>query len=138
MSLALFLVFALVAGLMAYVRLEPFDPGRWHVAVASAVPAGTDEIRSGGNWAGLRLTGDAALLARIEAVAQTSPRTRQVAGSLAEGRITWETRSLLWGFPDYTTAEVAGGEVVILARSRFGRGDWGVNAARLADWRARL
>ena len=61
-------------------------------------------------------------------------------GSLVmdQGRITWITRSLLWGFPDYTTAEVRADGLYLFARLRFGGGDNGVNAARLRNWLARL
>jgi uncharacterized protein (DUF1499 family) len=67
-----------------------------------------------------------------------TPRTRRIAGSLEEGMITWETRSRLWAFPDYTTARARaeGGQTLldITARSRFGQYDYGVNAARLRAW----
>ncbi len=78
------------------------------------------------------------LLARLDAVALATPRTRRLAGSVEEGRITWETRSALWGFPDYTTAEVREDGLYLQARLRFGREDMGVNAARLRDWQERL
>ena len=42
------------------------------------------------------------------------------------------------GFPDYITAEASqsgdGARLDIFSRQRFGRGDWGVNAARLRVW----
>lgn len=78
------------------------------------------------------------LLARLDAVALATPRTRRLAGSVAEGRITWITRSALWGFPDYTTAEVRPDGLYVHARLRFGSEDMGVNAARLRDWLSRL
>lgn len=68
----------------------------------------------------------------------TTPRTLRLAGSVAEGRITWETRSLFWGFPDYATAEVRPDGLYNYARLRFGSSDFGVNAARLQDWLSRL
>jgi len=86
----------------------------------------------------LALPDPAAALARLDAIAMASPRTRRLAGSPAEGRITWISRSRLWGFPDYTTAEATPGRLVIHARQRFGSDDWGVNAARLQDWLAQL
>jgi uncharacterized protein (DUF1499 family) len=78
------------------------------------------------------------LLARLDAIALATPRTIRLAGSPADGRITWVTRSLLWGFPDYTTAEARPDGLYIHARLRFGRSDLGVNAARLQDWLGRL
>ena len=84
-----------------------------------------------------------AALTRLDEIALATPRTTRLAGSPEEGRITWVTRSALWGFPDYTTAQamthdVATSGVTLFARSRFGREDLGVNAARLRDWLSRL
>ncbi len=133
---------ALVA-LLAYalwIRLAPSDPARWNVAPVSEGPLGA--VVAGENSASLRLGpkagAPAELLARFDAVAMAAPRTTRLAGSVAEGRITWVTRSALWGFPDYTTAEVRADGLHILARSRFGQRDMGVNAVRLADWLSHL
>lgn len=138
--MATWLLWALLAGLVAfaaYVRLAPSDPGRWHGAVVAEGAPG--EVVAGEGRATLRLEGDGpALLARLDAVAIATPHTVRLAGSVAEGRITWVTRSALWGFPDYTTAEARPDGMHVLARLRFGRGDMGVNAARLRDWLSRL
>jgi uncharacterized protein (DUF1499 family) len=83
--------------------------------------------------------GQATLDAFVD-VAQSTPRTKVLAGSAQQGRVSFVTRSLLWGFPDITTIGVRetpeGTEVAILARLRFGKGDMGVNAKRVANWRA--
>jgi uncharacterized protein (DUF1499 family) len=138
--LALGLLVAVVAFAL-YVRLAPSDPGRWHVAPVAGGPAG-EVVVAGLNSATLRLGPEAGapadLLARLDAVALAAPRTTWLAGSVEEGRITWVTRSALWGFPDYTTAEVLPDGLGIAARSRFGSSDLGVNAARLRDWQGRL
>lgn len=119
-----------VAGLMAYVRLAPDEVARWHVAVPAEVDGGAlVEVSS------LQPT---AALARLAAVATAQPRSRLLAGSVAEGRITWVVRSLIWGFPDYVTAEVTAEGLRIWSRQRYGRGDYGVNAARLRRWLAAL
>jgi hypothetical protein len=134
--LAFGLMLAVVA-FAAFVRLAPSDPARWHVAPVADGPPG--QVVAGEGWASLRLAGDgAALLARLDAVALATPRTTRLAGSVEEGRITWITRSALWGFPDYTTAEAGAGGVALYARLRFGQSDLGVNAARLRDWLSRL
>lgn len=153
--LVLGLLVVLVA-FAAYVRLAPSDPGRWHIDPSAGVPAGgqpplsrpggTPEILTTPNsaLALIEVRGpERVALARLDAIALATPRTTRLAGSPEEGRITWVTRSALWGFPDYTTAQAvtqdaATSEVTILARSRFGRGDMGVNAARLRDWLSRL
>lgn len=134
---ALWLILAALVAFALYVRLAPSDPARWHVAPEATGPWG--EVTAGEGWASLRLQGDATdLLARLDAIALATPRTTRLAGSVDAGRITWITRSALWGFPDYTTAEVRTDGLYLYARNRFGRGDMGVNAARLRDWLARL
>lgn len=138
------LLAALLAGVMVWVRAAPSDPARWHIdpvtdtAADCAVQAGSGDAR-----AACLLPGTPAeVLARLDAVALDTPRTQRLAGSPEEGRITWVTRSALWGFPDYTTAaarpESAGARLDIHGRLRFGQSDLGVNAARLGDWLTRL
>jgi uncharacterized protein (DUF1499 family) len=138
--MAAYLLWGLLAALVAfaaYVRLAPSDPARWHVAPVAETPVG--EVVAGEGDASLRLAGDGpVLLARLDAVALATPRTVRLAGSVAEGRITWVSRSSLWGFPDYITAQVREDGVQVYARLRFGGSDMGVNAARLRDWLARL
>lgn len=134
-----------VLGAAGWVRFAPADPARWHV-----LPA-LDGWDDGGPWnevvpltggASLRLSPDQGapgdLLARLDRVAMAAPRTRRLAGTPAEGRITWESRTAVWGFPDYITAEARADGLYIHARLRFGRSDLGVNARRLTDWQARL
>ena len=137
---------AVLAGLAvaadAWVRLAPADPARWNVDVASDTPTlcagGIETGAASARAACLRPEPPSALLARLDATALATRRTHRLAGSAEDGRITWETRSLLIGYPDYTTAQVTqtaeGTRLDILARSRFGVSDWGVNAARLSAW----
>jgi hypothetical protein len=139
-SVAALLVGAALLSFAALVRLAPSDPARWHVAPLADGP--WDEVKPATGAATLRLSlgrgAPADLLARLDAVAMATPRTLRLAGSVAEGRITWITRSALWGFPDYTTAEAREDGLYIHARLRFGSDDMGVNAARLRDWLSRL
>ena len=132
---------AALAGFALYVRLAPSDPARWHAAPVAEGDWGAVVV-AGLNRATLSLARDAGapsdLLARMDAVALATPRTARLAGTVADGRITWITRSALWGFPDYTTAETRPDGLYIEAHSRFGKGDMGVNAARLRDWLSRL
>lgn len=134
------LALALVLGFAAYVRLAPSDPALWHVPVQAEGPWGQVVAQTGA--ASVRLGPEAGtpadLLARLDAVALASPRTTRLAGGVEDGRITWISRSLIWGFPDYITAETRPDGLHVLARLRFGREDMGVNAARLRDWLARL
>ncbi|NGQ91945.1 DUF1499 domain-containing protein [Rhodobacter sp. HX-7-19] len=144
MGMLLGLLALLVVGFGLYVRLAPSDPARWHVAPPPVdqpdcgVAAGEGDAR-----AACRLAlPPAEALAKLDAIATATPRTTRLAGSPEEGRITWITRSALWGFPDYTTAEAApdgiGTRLTLHARLRFGQSDMGVNAARLQDWLSRL
>lgn len=138
--MVVYLLGGLLAALVifaAFVRLAPSDPALWHVAPVAQGAEGSVVPEPGA--ASLRLAGDAAaLLARLDDIALATPRTTRLAGSVAEGRITWITRSAVWGFPDYTTAEAGPEGLVVQARLRFGRDDMGVNAARLQDWKELL
>ena len=141
MTLAvLILIFA--AGAMAFIRLAPTHPSVWHVPLDPrpldiATPS-PDQVTVFANGAYVDLTAaldqTQALLAKLDGIALATPRTLRIAGSAETGRITWQTRSAFWGFPDYTTAESTPDGVTLYARQRFGAGDWGVNAARLTAW----
>lgn len=133
MKTALLLLVLAVIGAGVWVRLAPSDPARWHAdpTLGSEGP--------GSHVAKLFLPlPPAEALAALDAVALAEPRTTRLAGSAEEGRITWISRSRLWGFPDYTTAAaVAEGEgtwLVLHGRLRFGGSDLGVNAARITRW----
>lgn len=140
--LALFLIFL---GGMVYIRLAPSDPARWNVdppAFTAEVAAGPDGVTTVPLGARARIapTGETPTetLARLDAIARATQRTERLAGSPEEGRITWITRSFFFGFPDYTTATATPEGIDLYARERFGRYDFGVNAARLRDWTAKL
>lgn len=125
-------VLLVVVGLLAYIRLAPTDPARWH----QPIEAEADADPEGGAIRVVDAGEDA--LARLHEIALDTPRTRVLAGSVEEGRVTYVTRSLVFGFPDYTTAEVADGQLRIFGRLRFGRSDMGVNRARIEDWLVQL
>lgn len=134
MKLALWIVIGLFALGQAYVRLAPTDGRRWHVdpfAARDPEAAGVKRIFT------VPLDPQEAL-AKLAAIAETEPRTRHIAGSLEEGRLTYRTRTAFWGFPDFTTIAVApdesGAKLAILARLRFGRSDLGVNTRRVEAW----
>ena len=136
---------AALLALAAAVRLAPSDPAKWHVALDNAAPAmpGPCALQIRPVPKGARATcllpdDPATVLTRLTTLAQATPRTTLLAGTVPEGRITWISRSKLMGFPDYITAEVRhapqGTRLDIFSRQRFGDGDWGVNAARLTAW----
>lgn len=128
MMWVLWLIVVLVLGFGAYVRLAPSDPERWHV------PLNVTEDRDLTGGAERVLPGEGDRLADLDRIARATPRTERLAGSVKEGRLTYITRTNLWGFPDYTTAERKDGDLMLHARLRFGRGDMGVNRARLDSW----
>ncbi|MBA86030.1 DUF1499 domain-containing protein [Thalassobius sp. S69A] len=125
----LYVIVVLVVGFGLYVRLAPSDPARWHQPIKGA----QDKDFKGGALRILPGSG-AETFAALDRIIQASPRTSVLAGSLADGEITYITRSALWGFPDYTTLELRKNGVAILGRLRFGRSDLGVNKARIQGW----
>jgi len=138
------LLVLIVVGFGLYVRLAPSDPARWNVAPSPAATADCGVEQGTGDARATCARPDAPmqLLAKLDEIAMATPRTTRLAGSSEEGRITWITRSSLWGFPDYTTAEATadgnGSTLTLHARLRFGSSDMGVNATRLRDWLSRL
>ncbi len=130
-----------VIGAAVFIRVAPADAARWHVDPGSvAIGACTDltTTRSTARVSCLHPEPAADLLARLDSIATATPRTTRLAGSAETGRITWITRSAVWGFPDFTTAQATptpeGTRLDLFARPRFGDYDWGVNAKRLAGW----
>lgn len=132
MKIALFLIAALVLGVMAYVRLAPHPAEVFH-RTYPAKPAG-DYPMEGGFEAVLEVSDPVFTLAYLADAARAAPRTRVLAGSVEEGHISFVTRSLLWGFPDTTNIWINEGRVHIRGHLRFGRSDMGVNEARIRSW----
>jgi len=123
----------LVVALAAYVRLAPTDPAVWHKVPRAAEPGNAATATS--FLAVRRIVAPAPeVLRAIEQRALAAPRTTLLAGSVAEAMITFETRSLLWGFPDYTTVAIRGDLLAVYGRPRFGRSFLDVNRARVESW----
>jgi uncharacterized protein (DUF1499 family) len=140
-------VAVLAVGFGIYVRVAPSDPARWHVdpvtAERPAFPGAYLMRPDGGDAAGpVFALPPADLLAALDRVAQATPRVQVLAGSVADGQITYVARSALWGFPDYVSVRAVpvdgGAQLAILSRLRFGHDDMGVNKARVEDWVAQL
>ncbi|MEL6640624.1 MAG: DUF1499 domain-containing protein [Pseudomonadota bacterium] len=143
MRLVVLLLLATVGALMAYVRLAPVDLSKVHL---SSHPQGPGDYPETGGFKVVRtLTVEPADgLAAVKEIAEATDRTRLVAGSVEEGLLTFETRSRVFGFPDYTTVSIhsadAGSEhqdaphLMIHARLRFGIDDLGVNRRRVEGW----
>ena len=124
---------ALLVGLMAYVRLAPTDTARWHTRPSATEPY--DQQDPGGFTAVRRMTGTPEeVLKAVRTRALATPRTRLIAGSVEEGLMTFQSRSLIFGFPDYTTVGISDDLVIIYGRLRFGQADMGVNRQRVLLW----
>jgi len=126
MLIWILLLLAVIA--LGYIRLAPSDPAVWH-----QVPEGIGNLDlAGGVERRVEVGPDG--LARLDRIIRATPRTRVLAGTVPEGMVTYITRSLVFGFPDYTTVHQAGDALEIYARLRFGRSDLGVNRARVDQW----
>ena len=124
--LVLRIVIAAAVLLALYVRFAPSDAGRFHVSGAVQSDADLE--------GGVKRIIPGVTLAELDQIAQQTPRTKVLAGSVYDGMITYVTRSRLIGFPDYTTVEAKDGMVTVFARLRFGRSDLGVNRRRVEGW----
>lgn len=145
-SLLLLAVIA-VLGLAAWIRLAPDDPAVWNTPLAAAPEASPGPcaekvmlVPKGARATCLLPGTPKEALTKLDATALAQPRTTHLAGTPAEGRITWVARSAVMGFPDYITAEATtapeGTRLDILSRQRYGSKDMGVNEARLKHWLA--
>jgi hypothetical protein len=141
------LVLMLVVLGFAYIRFAPNDPAAWDVDPLTAIRVGAGGwiVRpEGGDAPSPVVPGDPEdVLAALDRIALATPRTSLFAGSVLSGRVTYVTRSLIMGWPDFTTITVlaapGGGSLpVLFARQRFGDGDMGVNRARVEAWLAQL
>lgn len=124
----LVLIVVAAIGMVAYIRLAPSDPAKWHQQ--PAVSRDSDQQN------GVRriLEGDADTLYRLHNIIMDTDRTEMFAGSPADGMITYISRSKAMGFPDYTTVWLDRGQIKIHGRLRFGRSDLGVNRNRVDGW----
>ncbi len=136
---------AAVAVAQAAVRLAPSDPGAWHVDPAVVERPGFPghflvRPEDGDSTGPVFAEDPAAVLAAFDAVALSTPRTQRLVGAVADGHVTYLSRSALWGFPDYISVRAVpaegGTRLLIFSRLRFGSSDLGVNRARVEQWLA--
>ncbi len=136
MRIVLLLLLALVIAGAAYIRLAPSDPAVWHREMP-ATPPGDHDLADGFKALRVLSRPGPEVLAELDAAIMATPRTQRLAGSVAEGTITYVTRSKWLGFPDYTTVWLTTEPVPMLSlhgRLRFGGGDFGTNAKRIRGW----
>lgn len=82
------------------------------------------------------------MLGKFDALALATPGVTILAGTVAEGHVTYIARSRVVGFPDYISVvaypQDGGTALAIYGRLRFGRSDFGVNRKRAQRWLAAL
>lgn len=137
---ALSLLLVLLFAFGAYVRLAPTSVERWHRGSANLSPG---IYSTPGGYEVVVNEASEDMFAQLDQIIRETPRTRQLAGSLGDGVLTYVTRSAIWGFPDYTTLSFQRGEsgtsiLKIYGRLRFGRSDLGVNQRRITSWLSAL
>ena len=143
--LILFGGLALAGGALA-IRSAEMPAETWHVDPTRAVRSGNPNdylLGPGGDGPPLTSTlAPPALATRLDVVALAEPRTERIAGDPANGFVTYVQRSAVMGFPDAISVRVepegAGSRLSIWSRSRFGKGDLGVNRRRVERWLAAL
>jgi uncharacterized protein (DUF1499 family) len=120
-----YIVVCCAVGMLGYVRLAPSQIARWHQPIDAAqdkdLPSGAVRVVTTGSGA----------FDVLETTLKEMERTTLLGGSSKDAHVTYVTRSKWFGFPDYTTLEQSGDTVKMFGRLRFGRKDFGVNAARL-------
>jgi len=139
MKLVLIFILLMTATAMLWFRFAPTSPEAWHVDPTTAKDPGTSGALVEARFAAQ----PKAVVDAFETVAESTARTRRIAGDPASGFLTYVSRSLVWGFPDYTSIKVVpsdgdGTRVVLYARQRFGGYDHGVNQSRVDDWLAQV
>lgn len=81
----------------------------------------------------------AELGAAFDAVARGDERVEVLAGSVADGHVTYVQRSNFFRFPDYVSVRFVdepgtGSTLAIYSRARFGQKDFDVNEKRITRW----
>ena len=135
-----------VVAVMAWIRLAPHDPARWHEDPTLVARPATP------NYHLIRLVGGDAIAPVYDTTAEVlahaldgiarADGAELLAGSVERGHMTYVTRTRIMGYPDYTSIKVGpvgeGASFSAFARARFGRSDLGNNRARLERWQAAL
>ena len=143
---------AVSTGLSIFIRRADVDAERWHVDPTTAAPTGNP------NW--FRVTPDSApadrhperdasapvfdvavpeLAEAFDSVVLAEDRVEVVAGSAAEGFVTYVQRSTFFAFPDFvsvtfTDVTDGGSSFAVFSRSQYGKSDLGVNEKRVRRW----
>lgn len=134
-------LFALTVAATVYVRLAPTDIAGVHTNPEPRAP-GDYPSKVGFEAVRQITTQPQTILDAITRAALGTPRTQRVAGSVDDGMITFETRSRIMGYPDYTTVSIIQTDdaplLSIRGRLTYGSADLGVNEARVRNWLEQL
>ena len=134
------------AAALLFVRLAPSRAADWHLDPLLAERPGAPNhhlIRPAGGDRAAPIYGmpPAELAAALDRIARADG-ARLLAGDVAQGHMTYVSRSPVLGFPDYISLRVipagTGATFAAFARARFGHSDRGVNRARIRRWMAAL
>ncbi|MEY1555248.1 DUF1499 domain-containing protein [Yoonia sp. R2331] len=120
-----------------WVRFAPIDPANW---VDIPPVDGVQSITGPRSYLAARevQTTQEGVLRALESAAIAAPRTQLIAGGVDQNMLVFQTRSLIWGFPDFTTVAFQDGLLVIYGRSKFGAADLAVNRNRIIGWLSQL
>lgn len=126
---------------LVYIRFAPFDAAKFHKA---AIPADVGDYPGLNSFVAIReITAPPEDVMKIlDGLILKTLRSKRIAGQLGDDVITYETRSLLFGYPDYTSVSIigpgsvgnAGPLLALNGRARFGMSDVGVNRKRIESW----
>lgn len=130
---SLLIALGLFAAAQAWIRLAPLPRGRIEAYPGPNEP-GVHPMKGGLKVVRRldELPPDA--LEKLAAIAAATPRTSKV----GDDPLAYVTRSRLWGFPDIALIWSDGTNLHVHSHLVFGRGDMGVNAARVGRWFERL
>ncbi|MEO1293880.1 MAG: DUF1499 domain-containing protein [Pseudomonadota bacterium] len=149
-----------LAAYLAYtVRTVVHEPAEWHVDPLTVLPSETPNsfrvaIPAFTEYEVMLeapiYDADAQTLAlAFDEFVMAQPRVERIAGTVAEGWITYVQRTETLQFPDYISvrfydleagenADSAQATIAIYSRSRFGYADMGVNQERVTRWMTAL
>lgn len=148
MKTAFFIFLAVVIGFLVYVRLAPSDPITWHVDPLTAKKGRKKNVflqrPNEGKYPSPEFDMDVTSLGKaFDEIALQDQNVTRLAGSHADGFVTYVARSNLLQYPDYISVrfiDLGAGRstLAIFSRARFGYSDRGVNRARATGWLKRL
>jgi uncharacterized protein (DUF1499 family) len=140
-----------VGGAIA-IRRQSDNPADWHLDPLTApTPSTPNSYRVAPAGESIDRDADAPtfsvpvaeLAAAFDAVALGDDRVDVLAGSASDGFVTYVQRSAFFAFPDYVSvrfieADGGGSTLAVFSRSRYGKGDLGVNNKRVVRWLEQL